>query len=81
MLAARPIIQAVEAGNDLVGDANCGLTVAPEDPEAIARAILEFSKMPKTKLEKLGKNGYDYVIQNHDYKKLAKDFLRYCCEK
>src|SRR5690606_6102044 len=34
MMAARPILHAVEAGNDPVAEAGCGLTVTPEDPPA-----------------------------------------------
>ncbi len=34
MMAARPVLHAVEAGNDPVGEAGCGLTIEPEDPQA-----------------------------------------------
>jgi glycosyltransferase involved in cell wall biosynthesis len=36
MMAARPVLHAVEAGNDPVAEAGCGLTVAPQDPCAAA---------------------------------------------
>ena len=41
MMAGRPIIQAIDAGNDMVSESGCGLTVPPEDPKAIANAVLQ----------------------------------------
>ena len=35
MMAARPVLHAVAAGNDPVAEAGCGVTVAPEDPVAL----------------------------------------------
>jgi hypothetical protein len=40
MLAAKPILQASDASNDLVAEAGCGLTVPPEEPAAFADAVL-----------------------------------------
>ncbi|MFQ8599562.1 MAG: glycosyltransferase [Oscillospiraceae bacterium] len=39
MLSARPIIYGIEASNDPVSDAGCGLTIEPESAAAIAQAI------------------------------------------
>ncbi|WP_334190529.1 glycosyltransferase family 4 protein, partial [Noviherbaspirillum sp.] len=39
MMAARPVVHAVEAGNDAVGESGCGVTVRPEDPRAVADAV------------------------------------------
>ena len=39
MMAARPVLMAIDAGNDPVRDADCGLTVEPENPIAIAQGI------------------------------------------
>ena len=36
MMAAKPIIQAIDSGNDLIGEAKCGITVEPENTSAIA---------------------------------------------
>jgi len=30
MMAARPIVCAVDAGNDIVSEAGCGITIQPE---------------------------------------------------
>ena len=36
MYTGKPIVQAVEAGNDIIADAECGITVEPENPAATA---------------------------------------------
>lgn len=75
MLAKKPIIHSVSAGNDLVNDAGCGVSVAAEDVNAIVTVIKELSQMSESDLNKFGNNGYDYVLANHDYKILANKFL------
>jgi glycosyltransferase involved in cell wall biosynthesis len=75
MYAGKPIIQAIEAGNDLVSDAGCGITVEPENPDAIARAVITLYNMPPEERESLGNNGKQYVLKNHTYNDLARRFL------
>lgn len=75
MLASRPIIYGIEASNDIVSDAGCGLTIKPEMPDEIAGAALTLSQMSEDEREALGENGYAYVTQNHNYKILAQQFV------
>ncbi len=75
MLAGRPIIQACDACNDLVAEGQCGFTVPPEDPAALADAILRLSRMPPPERLGLGENGQRFVLQNHDYRILASRFI------
>lgn len=75
MLAARPIISAIDAGNDMVKDADCGLSVPAEDSDAVAKAIKELLSLSSLERIRLGQNGRDYVIANHDYEKLAMNFI------
>ncbi|MFD2270332.1 glycosyltransferase [Undibacterium arcticum] len=39
MMAGRPVLMAIESGNDPVREANCGLTIQPEDPQAMVDGI------------------------------------------
>jgi len=39
MAAERPVVFAVQAGNNPVDEAGCGITIAPEDPAALADAV------------------------------------------
>jgi len=75
MMAGKPIIHAIEAGNDLVAESGCGISVPPEDSIAIANAIRKLMSMSKDEREKMGLRGKEYVIKNHDYKILARKFL------
>ncbi|MDQ5920418.1 MAG: hypothetical protein QG673_474 [Pseudomonadota bacterium] len=78
MLSAKPIIHSVTAGNDLVRDAHCGVSVPAEDVAAITHAIETLSKQSAEELNWLGNNGYNYVIKQHDYLLLARKFLTEC---
>jgi glycosyltransferase involved in cell wall biosynthesis len=75
MMAGRPIIQAIEAGNDPVAESSCGISVSPENPVAIAEAIKKLFFMSAVEREEMGMKGREYVIKNHNYKVLAKKFL------
>jgi len=75
MMAAKPVIHAVEAGNDLVSESGCGISVPPEDPHAIADAVIRLMGMSESERENLGALGRAYVLQHHDYRVLAQRFL------
>ena len=77
MYSAKPIIHSVNAGNDLVAESNCGISVEAENAPMIAKAILDLKKMPDQNRLELGKNANNFVRQNHDYTKLAADFLHF----
>jgi glycosyltransferase involved in cell wall biosynthesis len=76
MFAGKPIIHSVNAGNDLVKDANAGFSIPAEDPETIARTIREMSEMPKEQLIRMGNNGRSFVEQHHTYGKLTEKLLK-----
>ena len=75
MMAGKPIIQAIDAGNNVVKEVGCGIDIEPENPKAIAEAITKLLNTPQEELDKMGKNGQEFVIKNHDYKVLAKKFI------
>ena len=76
MMAGKPVIHAIEAGNDMVADSGCGLTVPPEKPQAIANAVEQLMVMPVEEREAMGARGREYVLANHDYRVLARRFLQ-----
>jgi len=71
MYASKPIIWAIEAGNNLVKEANCGVSVSTNNPQELKEVILKLNQLDKKELMKLGKNGYNFVIKNHSYRELA----------
>ena len=76
MISSKPIIQAIEAGNSMVDEADCGLAIPPEDPNSLVNAINHLLSLPEKKSGNMGINGHNYALQNHDYKMLAKKFIQ-----
>ena len=76
MMAGRPVICAIDAGNDPVRDANCGITIAPEDPSALADAVTQMSKLSAMQRDHMGQSGRVFVEQNHIYPTLAQRFIQ-----
>ncbi|HYA42907.1 MAG TPA: glycosyltransferase family 4 protein [Syntrophobacteraceae bacterium] len=70
--SGRPIIFAGKSANDPVADANAGVTIPPEDPRAMSRAILAFLKMDPAERKRLGDNGLQYAREHLDTAVLAR---------
>jgi glycosyltransferase involved in cell wall biosynthesis len=75
MMAACPVLHAVDAGNDPVAEAGCGLTVAPEQPQAIADAILALMARGAERRAQLGQRGRAFALAHHTYPVLGQRFL------
>lgn len=76
MMAARVILHSVHAGNDPVAEAGCGLTVPPEDPQAIASGLRQLMGLTPQHRRALGERGKAWVKQHHTYPVLARQFLK-----
>jgi glycosyltransferase involved in cell wall biosynthesis len=75
MMAGRVVLHSVEAGNDPVAEAGCGLTVAPESTHAVAEGLRALIRIaPKARAE-MGRRGRDFVIAHHTYPVLAQRFI------
>jgi glycosyltransferase involved in cell wall biosynthesis len=75
MMAGRPVLHSVEAGNDPVAESGAGLAVAAEDAQAVAQGTLKLAGMPAVELTAMGKRGRAFVLANHTYPVLAERFL------
>lgn len=75
MMAARPVLHSVEAGNDPVAEAACGVTVAPENPQAIADGIQRLARLPEEERRAVGERGRAYILKHQTYSVLAEKFL------
>ena len=75
MMSGKPVIQAINAGNDLVKDSGCGFSVPAEDSESLAKAMIKMMNTSETERNLMGKKGQEFVIKNYDYRVLAKRFL------
>lgn len=71
MAMARPVIMAMEAVNNPVAEAQAGICVEPESPEALAEAIILMAGMSEDKLQEMGHKGRRYAEKIYDMKVLA----------
>ncbi|MEX0447498.1 glycosyltransferase family 4 protein [Xenorhabdus sp. SGI246] len=76
MMAGNVILSSINAGNDPIAEAACGLTVETESSKAIADGLIKLSECPLEERQKMGKNGRNYVLKNHTYSVLADNFLQ-----
>jgi glycosyltransferase involved in cell wall biosynthesis len=75
MMGGCPVLHAVEAGNDPVAEAGCGITVAPEDPAAVARGLAALLAMSRAERRALGECGRAHALANLTYPVLGQRFL------
>lgn len=76
LFAAKPIIHSVDAYNDPVKDAKAGISVPPENVDAIVEAVHKIASMSIEQRAELGKNGREYVLAHHTYKALVEKYLQ-----
>jgi glycosyltransferase involved in cell wall biosynthesis len=75
MMAGRAVLHSVEAGNDPVAEAGCGVTVAPQDARAVANGLLKMAQLAPAARAVMGRRGRDFVLSKHTYPVLAQRFL------
>lgn len=75
MMAGVPILHAVEAANDPVQDAGCGLSMAPENPGALCEGILALAALPPEQRRQMGERGRRFVMDRHVIGVLAQQFM------
>ena len=75
MMARCAVLHAVQAGNDPVGESGCGLTVLPDDPQAVAQGLLQLAARSPDERRSMGERGRAFVLAHHTYPVLARRFL------
>lgn len=76
MMAGRAVLHSVEAGNDPVADAGCGLTVPPESVDAVVGGLRRLADLGEPGRAELGARGRHYVLTHHAYPVLAERFVQ-----
>jgi len=76
MYVAKPIIHSYSGRGDLVKEANCGISVEAENPEALVKGILTLFNMSENRRKELGKKGYNFLMENYTYEKLARRLIK-----
>ena len=72
-LANLPIVNATEAGNNLIDDTGCGFTVEPDNPWALSKALIEYASLSLRERTEMGRRGRAYTESNLNYQALAND--------
>ena len=75
MMAGCPVLHAVEAGNDPVAETGCGISVAPDDPSALAEGLARLHALDPRTRQALGERGRRHVLEHLSYPVLARRFL------
>lgn len=75
LMAGCVVLHSVEAGNDPVAEARCGLTVPPEDAQAVADGLRTLAALPPEDRAAMGERGRAFVQAEHTYPVLARRFL------
>lgn len=75
MMAAKPVVQAIEAGNNMVEEAQNGLFVEPDNVDEISNSIVKLMNLSEEEREQLGLCGRRFALSHHAYPILAKDFI------
>jgi glycosyltransferase involved in cell wall biosynthesis len=75
MMAARTVLHSVDAGNDPVAEAGCGLSVPPQDPQAVAAGLRRLAALTPAEREVMGQRGRAFVQAHHAYPVLARRFI------
>lgn len=78
MMAAKPVIQSIDAGNNMVEEAQCGINIEPENVEEIIHGVKYIMDLPEKKWLEMGANGKKFAQKHHDYQKLARKFIEIC---
>ena len=76
MMAGVPIIHAVEAANDPVREAGCGVSVPPESVAALCDGIHDVTEVTPEERCRMGERGRQYVESHHVVSVLAQRFLQ-----
>jgi glycosyltransferase involved in cell wall biosynthesis len=76
MMAGCAVLHSVQAGNDPVQEAQCGLTVAPNDPIAVAQGLRQLLALSSQERHSMGEKGRAHVLKHHTYPVLAARFIQ-----
>lgn len=77
LACGKPVIASRVEGFEMVELEKAGVLAKPENPEELAKAIIELIKDRKL-MEELGKNGRKYVLENHSWESIGKKVAQVC---
>lgn len=75
MMSGCAVLSAIEAGNDPVAEADCGLSVQAESAPAIADGLRALARVDPEARRAMGRRGREYVQRHHAWPTLASRFI------
>ena len=77
LVSGRPILYGIDSGRYRpVEELKAGLQFSPEDPAALANAVLKLKALPEAERAEMGARGRRSVLKNHEYGTLAQKLER-----
>lgn len=76
MYAGKPVIASYSGYPSMLNEAQSGVFVPAEDVRALKNAILAYARMPRERLEQIGKRGKAWLLQNRRYDKIAREYAK-----
>ena len=76
MACGRPVVLGVDGqARKILDQAQAGLFIKPEDPEALAQAVIDLYRDPVIR-SRLGENGRRFVVKHYSREQKAQHYLR-----
>lgn len=75
MYSGRPIVMVGDIRSNEISKTGCGVTLAYDDADALAKQIFEFCRMSRHERHEIGRKGKDYVLKNNTYQKLSERYM------
>lgn len=75
MLAAKPVISAIDAPGDPVAESGGGVSCRAENPEDVAEALNALYAIDPEQRAEMGTRGRQWILEHRDYRVLAARFL------
>jgi len=78
LMASKPIIYAINAGNDPVQEAGAGISIEPYNTRELEDALQRFCAMTQAERNTMGMNGHRYALENLDWEILGRRYAEIC---
>ena len=75
MYSGRPIIGSYSGFPSMINEANCGEFVPAGDAKALAKLLVRWVEMPASRLDSLGENGRNWILENRLFDRLANEYI------
>jgi len=76
MYAGKPIICSHDGFRSMINEAGCGSFVPYGDPVSLADEIKKYASMDRQELERLGKRGREFLLENRTFEALARQYMQ-----